>query len=63
MANWQVSGDYFETCNCDYLCPCIPSNLTAKATQGYCDFAMVFHINQPEFWIAIRQEQELERHE
>jgi len=46
MANWQVSGDYFETCNCDYLCPCVPSNLTAKATHSYCDFAMVFHINQ-----------------
>jgi len=44
--NWQVSGQYFETCSCDYLCPCTPSNLTGKQTKGYCNFAMVFHINQ-----------------
>jgi hypothetical protein len=48
MANstWQVSGQYFETCSCDYLCPCIPTNLTGKQTQGYCNFAFVFNINQ-----------------
>jgi len=45
-ATWQVSGDYFETCNCDYVCPCIPDNLTGKPTKGHCDFAFVFHINQ-----------------
>jgi hypothetical protein len=46
MANWRVEGDYFETCNCDYLCPCLPSNLSAKPTQGNCLFAMVFQINK-----------------
>ena len=48
MANtsWQASGEYFETCNCDYLCPCVPSNLTGKQTHVFCNFAMVFHINQ-----------------
>jgi hypothetical protein len=46
MANWQVSGDYFETCNCDYLCPCTPQNLTAKVPYGFCNFAFVFHIDQ-----------------
>jgi hypothetical protein len=46
MANWHVSGEYFETCNCDYLCPCISTNLAGKATHGYCDVAMVFHIDQ-----------------
>lgn len=45
MASWQIAGDYFETCSCDYLCPCIPSNLAAKPTKGTCDFAMVFHID------------------
>ena len=44
MASWQMSGDYFETCSCDYLCPCIPSNLAGKPTKGWCNFAMVFHI-------------------
>lgn len=21
--NWNAKGDYFETCNCQTLCPCI----------------------------------------
>jgi hypothetical protein len=48
MANstWQVTGQYFETCNCDYLCPCTPSNLTGKHTHGNCTFAMVFHVDK-----------------
>jgi hypothetical protein len=51
MANpsWQVSGDYFETCSCDYLCPCIATNLQAKPTKGSCTVAMVFHIEQGQF--------------
>lgn len=44
--SWQVSGEYFEACNCDYLCPCIPSNLTAKPTHGHCDVGLVFHVDQ-----------------
>jgi hypothetical protein len=24
MAVWQVSGQYYETCNCDFVCPCLP---------------------------------------
>ena len=44
--SWQLSGDYFETCNCDFLCPCLPSNLAAPPTKGDCHFAMVFHIDQ-----------------
>jgi hypothetical protein len=43
---WSIQGDYFESCSCDYLCPCLPGNLTAPMTKGYCDFAMVFQIGQ-----------------
>src|SRR5262245_3091145 len=43
--SWQLSGDYFETCNCDFLCPCVPSNLAAAPTHGDCNFAMVFQID------------------
>ena len=46
MASWQISGDYFETCSCDYLCPCVPSNLAARPTKGHCNFAMVFNIEK-----------------
>ena len=43
---WQMAGDYFETCSCDYLCPCIPANLAGKPTKGWCNFAMVFRIDK-----------------
>src|SRR5689334_15593509 len=46
MANpsWQISGDYFETCSCDYVCPCILTNMAGAPTHGDCNFAMVFEI-------------------
>ena len=43
---WQLTGDYFETCSCDYLCPCVPTNLAGRPTKGRCDFAMVFQIDR-----------------
>lgn len=52
MANgtkWQLSGDYFENCNCDVVCPCLVSRaapLTAKPSQGVCDVALAFHIDK-----------------
>ena len=45
---WQLSGDYFENCNCSVVCPCLVSTaapLTSKPTQGVCDVALIFHIN------------------
>ena len=27
---WQLSGEYMESCNCDYLCPCIYTNPQAR---------------------------------
>lgn len=44
--SWQLSGDYCETCSCDFLCPCLPSNQAAQPTKGSCHFAFVFHIDQ-----------------
>lgn len=46
---WQISGDYFESCSCDFLCPCLPSNLAAEPTKGDCYFAFAFRINQGSF--------------
>ena len=42
--SWQISGDYFETCSCDYVCPCILTNMAGAPTHGHCNFAMVFDI-------------------
>jgi hypothetical protein len=49
QTNWRLSGDYFENCNCDVVCPCLVSTappLTARPTQGVCDVALVFHIDK-----------------
>jgi hypothetical protein len=46
---WEISGEYFETCSCDYVCPCITSNLLARPTQGWCTFAFVHHIDRGHF--------------
>jgi hypothetical protein len=43
---WQLSGQYFETCSCDYLCPCISTNLAATPSKDSCTFAMVFHVDR-----------------
>ncbi|MFO1352355.1 MAG: DUF1326 domain-containing protein [Gammaproteobacteria bacterium] len=49
MTTWRISGDYFETCSCDFLCPCITSNMAAQPSRGHCDVAMVFHIEQGQY--------------
>ena len=52
MANavqWQLSGDYFENCNCSLVCPCLVSAgapLTARPTEGHCDVPLLFHVDQ-----------------
>jgi hypothetical protein len=44
MADWRIEGEYMETCNCDFLCPCITSNLTATPTEGDCKAAIAMKI-------------------
>jgi hypothetical protein len=48
MAKWQLTGDYFENCNCNVVCPCLLSTaapLTSRPSQGMCDVALLFHID------------------
>ena len=33
---WELSGEYFESCNCDVICPCIFSQAQAMPTEGNC---------------------------
>lgn len=50
MEAWWLSGEYLETCNCDFLCPCLlgPRNergaVMAQPTEGHCDVPLVFRI-------------------
>ena len=43
---WKISGQYYETCSCDFVCPCVPLQLTVKPTKGTCTFAMAFQIDR-----------------
>ncbi|MDP6589517.1 MAG: DUF1326 domain-containing protein [Alphaproteobacteria bacterium] len=47
--NWRIAGDYFETCNCDYLCPCIYTNMLAQPTHDDCIAAITMRVNDGNF--------------
>jgi hypothetical protein len=44
--SWQVSGQYYETCSCDFVCPCILGQMAVAPTKGSCTFAMAFQIDR-----------------
>ena len=47
MANpWSVSGQYYETCSCDFVCPCVPGQMAVTPSKGSCTFAMGFAIER-----------------
>lgn len=46
---WQVEGQYYENCSCDYVCPCLPSQMQIKPTQGSCTFVMGFQVERGRF--------------
>lgn len=43
---WQISGQYMETCNCTFLCPCIVTNIQGMPTEGNCKAALGMHIDK-----------------
>lgn len=50
--SWSITGDYFENCNCTVVCPCLVSSgapLTANPTEGVCEIAFAFHLDQGRF--------------
>ena len=44
--SWQVSGQYYETCSCDFVCPCILEQMAVRPSKGSCTFAMAFQIDR-----------------
>ena len=44
--SWQASGQYYETCSCDFVCPCLPGGLAVRPTKGWCTFAMAFAVEK-----------------
>ena len=43
---WNVSGTYFEACNCEAVCPCRREGdrTAGRSTYGICDFALSWHV-------------------
>lgn len=42
--SWRVNGQYYETCSCDFICPCISGQMAVMPSKGSCTFAMGFQI-------------------
>lgn len=48
-AQWQISGEYFEACSCDSVCPCPTSAMAARPTKGACDAGLVFTVQRGQY--------------
>ncbi len=46
MPSWRIEGQYMETCNCNYICPCITSHLADRPTEGDCQAAIAMRIDK-----------------
>jgi hypothetical protein len=49
QVEWRFSGDYFENCSCNIVCPCLVSAappLSSRPTAGHCDVLAVFHVDK-----------------
>src|SRR6187402_980245 len=46
---WNVNGQYYETCNCDFVCGCVTAQMANRPTKGACQFAMAFQIERGKF--------------
>jgi hypothetical protein len=51
--SWNISGQYFETCSCDFVCPCILSQMTARPSKGSCTFAMALQIERGSYGTVV----------
>jgi hypothetical protein len=43
---WKMAGEYMESCNCDFLCPCIFTNPQAPVTYDQCTSLQVYRIDR-----------------
>ncbi len=51
---WQLTGEFFENCNCEGVCPCLFSPKpqfmsTPRSPEGDCEVGMAFHIDRGRF--------------
>lgn len=45
---WEVTGSYYEACNCEAVCPCRAEGdrKGGRSTYGYCDFVLSWWIHE-----------------
>jgi hypothetical protein len=41
---WNIDGEYFESCNCELLCPCLLVK-GSRPTDGHCDVVVAVHVD------------------
>ena len=41
--NWNIKGNYFESCTCGFVCPCI---FLKPPTEGYCEAFVAWNIEK-----------------
>lgn len=46
---WSASGQYYETCSCDFVCPCVLGQMAVTPSKGTCTFAMAYQIDRGTF--------------
>jgi hypothetical protein len=46
---WNISGQYVETCSCDFACPCILGQMAVRPSKGSCTFAMAMQVERGSF--------------
>jgi|SRR5271163_2057999 len=45
---WQLDGEYFESCNCELLCPCLLTK-GSRPTEGHCDVVVAFRVDSGKY--------------
>jgi hypothetical protein len=46
MANWELKGEFFDSCTCDVTCPC---NFNSVPTGNHCTGIVAIHVNQGKY--------------
>lgn len=46
---WQIDGEYFESCNCELLCPCLLARGSVRPTEGHCDVMVAVRVNSGKY--------------
>ena len=46
--SWKIEVTYFETCNCEFACPCSVTSFVAPATGDRCLVILNYHVQRGE---------------